>query len=299
MFPKSAAVQQQQQGQRAARTFEELAQRQPGRQVLGDLLPGSDYLPPALPALADASNLAAAAAAGGSGDRQLAPADTPPLDWSLKTTVRFSSPSPFAVAEEAALLSAGEALAAQRAAAACDAGTHGLSMQQRFLAALHSWQFPHDPWRQPAPQQRGGALPPEAAQRRLDWQAAFASLYDALRCGACDAFYYLSPEVRHLGARGGGGLRGWACSAWCAGAAGGDWPGGAAAASALGACPAEAPTPALPCPGHQEAVRGAVWGGGRGRPPAHPRAAHPLHRGPAGAAERRPRAGLCGTAAAG
>ena len=197
MFPKAAAAQQQQQqGQRAARTFEDLAHRQPGRQVLGDLLPANDYLPPALPAAADATNLAAAAAAaGGSGDRQLAPADTPPLDWSLKTTVRFSSPTPFAVAEDAALLSAGEVMAAQRAAAACDAGTHSLSMQQRFLAALHSWQFPHDPWRQPAPRLRGGALPPESLQRRLDWQAAFGSLYDALRCGACDAFYYLSPEV--------------------------------------------------------------------------------------------------------
>ena len=199
MFPKAAAAaqqqQQQQQGQRAARTFEDLAHRQPGRQVLGDLLPANDYLPPALPAAADATNLAAAAAAGGSGDRQLAPADTPPLDWSLKTTVRFSSAMPFAVAEDAALLSAGEVMAAQRAAAACDAGTHSLSMQQRFLAALHSWQFPHDPWRQPAPRLRGGALPPESLQRRLDWQAAFGSLYDALRCGACDAFYYLSPEV--------------------------------------------------------------------------------------------------------
>lgn len=195
MFPKAAAPQQQQQGQRAARTFEDLAHRQQGRQVLGDLLPANDYLPPALPAAADATNITAAVGGGG-GDRQLAPADTPPLDWSLKTTVRFSSPAPFAVAEDAALMSAGEVLAAQRAAAACDAGTHGLSMQQRFLAALHSWQFPHDPWRQPAPRLRGGALPPESLQRRLDWQAAFASLYDALRCGACDAFYYLSPEVR-------------------------------------------------------------------------------------------------------
>ena len=99
------------------------------------------------------------------------------------------------MAEEAAYLSGGSVVAAQRAFAACD-GLHSLSMQQRYLAALHSWQFPADPWRQPATgAAKLRAPPPEVVQRRQDWQVAFASLYDALRSGACDAFYYLSPEV--------------------------------------------------------------------------------------------------------
>ena len=86
-------------------------------------------------------------------------------------------------------------VAAQRAFAACD-GLHSLSLQQRYLAALHSWQFPADPWRQPATGAAKLRAPsPEVVQRRQDWQAAFASLYDALRSGACDAFYYISPEV--------------------------------------------------------------------------------------------------------
>ena len=81
LFPKAgaaAALQQQplqQQQQRTARTFEDLASQRQTRQVLGSLLPGSDWLPPALPALnAEASNLAVAAAAAAA-DRQL-PAST-------------------------------------------------------------------------------------------------------------------------------------------------------------------------------------------------------------------------------
>lgn len=166
-----------------------------GRQVLGDLLPTTDWLPPALPAVgSNAADLAAAAVAAG--DRQLPPAAAPPLDWSLKTTVRFTSPTPFAIAEEAALLPGAAVVAAQRAFVSCDAGTHSLSMQQRYLAALHSWQYPQDPWRAPcAGAAKLRAPPPEMLQRRADWQAAFCSLYDALRSGCCDAFYYLSPEV--------------------------------------------------------------------------------------------------------
>ena len=115
--------------------------------------------------------------------------------------MRFSSPAPFAIAEEAAFLSGGDALGVQRAAAAGE-GAAGLSMAQHYAAALLSWQFPADPWRTPQP----GAVklrapPPEVVARRRDWQSALCSLYDALRCGACDAFYYLSPEVRRAGGR--------------------------------------------------------------------------------------------------
>ena len=84
LFPKAgaaAALQQQAQQplqpqqQRTARTFEDLASQRQTRQVLGSLLPGSDWLPPALPALnAEATNLAAAATAAAA-DRQL-PAST-------------------------------------------------------------------------------------------------------------------------------------------------------------------------------------------------------------------------------
>lgn len=118
-----------------------------------------------------------------------------PLDWSLKTTVRFASPSAFSIADEAAFLGGAAVVQAHRAFTSGE-GVHSLSMQQRYLAALHSWQFPADPRAGPA---GGGAkprgVPPEAAARRCDWQTAFASLYGTLRSGACDAFYYLSPEV--------------------------------------------------------------------------------------------------------
>lgn len=159
-----------------------------------------DWLPPTLPALnADATNLtlaATAAAAAAGADRQLPFSTSAPVDWSLKTTVRFSSTTPFAIATEAGRLPAGAMVAAQRAFSACDAGAHApLTMQQRFLAALHSWQCPADPWRQPA-RFSSRELEPQVLQRRANWQASFASLYDALRSGACDAFYYLSPEVR-------------------------------------------------------------------------------------------------------
>ncbi|KAL4447618.1 hypothetical protein ABPG75_004837 [Micractinium tetrahymenae] len=186
-----------QQPGRAARTFEDLAAHRQSRHVLGDLLPGSNWLPDALPLHPDSSNHPSAAVAGAGGDRQLPASSSALLDWSLKTTVRFSSPTPFAIAEEAAFLPAGAVLAAQRACATCDAGL--LSMQQRFLAALHSWQFPQNPGSGPGGGGAGAAArlrapPPEVLARRRDWQAAFCSLYDALRSGACDAFYYLSPE---------------------------------------------------------------------------------------------------------
>ena len=203
LFPKAAslAAQQQQHVARGPATFADIAGGRGGgaggRAVLAEL-PGGNWLPPALPALApDATHLTAAGAGAAGGDRTLPPAPAPPLDWSLKTNVRFASPLPFSVAEDAALLPARQALEAQRAFTACHAGPGApLSLEQRYLAALHSWQFPADPWAQPA---AGAAKlrgpPPEVLQRRTDWQAAFASLYDALRCGACDAFYYLSPEV--------------------------------------------------------------------------------------------------------
>ena len=64
----------------------------------------------------DASDHFAKAAAAAQQEQQKAadlqptslPSSTnPPLDWSVKTAIRFSSPEPFVIAEEAACVSAG------------------------------------------------------------------------------------------------------------------------------------------------------------------------------------------------
>lgn len=350
---------QAQQPARAARTFEDLAGARQSRQVLGDLLPGGNWLPDALPLHPDATNHPSAAAAGGGADRQLpasctgepwdiaivavcalcrqagacdaasqrpaatlrAPHHAPrphprsapaaPVDWSLKTTARFSSPMPFGIAEEAGFLPAGAVVAAQRACASCEAGLHTLSMQQRFLAALHSWQFPQNPGAGPAGGAGGAAKlrgpPPEALARRRDWQAAFCSLYDAMRSGACDAFYYLAPEVTSRGERVSRRRR--MGSLAPAGADSARRPGLQHRRHARGQglqyssnapqllLPQHAAPPPTPA-GQQEALCRVLWCGGRGRPAAPARAADPLYGGPACAAERRAGRGLCGAAAA-
>lgn len=161
--------------------------------------PPADFLPPCLaPSLhPDATNLTLLVEPGA--ERRLAPSPSPPLDWSLKTTARFSSPSPFSVVEEALGASGGEAVAAQRTFAG-GLGTGCLSLRQQLLAALLSFQFPQDP--QPpfgggsgsAGRPRSAGPAPLQLARRQAWQSALCSLYDAFRCGRCDAFYCVSPE---------------------------------------------------------------------------------------------------------
>ncbi len=69
---KSGGMQPQtQQPGRAARTFEDLAGNRHSRQALGELLPGSNWLPDVLPLHADASNHPSAAVVGGGSERQL------------------------------------------------------------------------------------------------------------------------------------------------------------------------------------------------------------------------------------
>lgn len=192
---------------------------------LQDRALGADFLPPCLAPLsvhADATNLALLA--DPSGERCLPRSPSPPLDWSLKTTVRFSSPSPFAVVDEALCAPGREVVAAQRAFS-CGLGTGMLSMRQQVLASLLSYQFPQDP-QPPAlslaaaggrARPRGGGAAggpsPQQLARRQAWQAALCSLYDAFRAGRCGAFYCVSPEgsrnpfVAFFGAAGLGGRR--------------------------------------------------------------------------------------------
>ena len=113
--------------------------------------------------------------------------------------MRFSSPTPFALCEEAASLPAAHVVEAQRCfAAGC--GTQSLGLQQQWAAALLSYQYPQDPWAAGGGGGARGALAPALAARWHSWQGAFASLFDALRGGRCDAFYFVAPE-----ASGGGG----------------------------------------------------------------------------------------------
>ena len=65
-----------------------------------------DYLPP--PLAAPTLGTGASAGTQTAVERQLPPSEVAPIDWSLKTTARFSSPRPFSICEEAQLATARE-----------------------------------------------------------------------------------------------------------------------------------------------------------------------------------------------
>lgn len=73
------------------------------QELAGNQLPTD--LPALLPRLAP-SVLAGPSGSGAgtltAAERELLPSAQPPLDWSLKTTARFSSPTPFAICDDAA-----------------------------------------------------------------------------------------------------------------------------------------------------------------------------------------------------
>ncbi len=188
---------------RRLKTFEDVATaRQTAAAPARVPLSQADWLPPALGGAYGAAARRGAAAAAAQAALPALPlaADAPPMDWSLRDAARFSSPQPFAVWRDARAAPRREALAAQRAFAA-GSGDAALSLPQRLLAATMVWQHPAEA-APPAEAGAGGArrgapraaAPSPAARRRwLDWQAALAAAYDALRAGRCDAFYVASP----------------------------------------------------------------------------------------------------------
>ncbi|KAL3131764.1 hypothetical protein ABBQ38_007483 [Trebouxia sp. C0009 RCD-2024] len=123
----------------------------------------------------------------------------PPLDWSIKTAVRFSSAQPFAIAEEALTVSASTACSAVRAFAACE--EDGMQvLQERYQAASMSWQHPETsylPTTLSALQAAKSSPDDLIAQRHAAWQQAFRGLYYALRHRQCDAFYLATPQGVH------------------------------------------------------------------------------------------------------
>lgn len=203
LFPGAGAPSQQaSRPQGAVKFFEDIATRRPLQQQPSQALVSADWLPPVLPkpggVAGGASAHVSAAAGEGAAVRVLPAARVLPVCWALKSAVRFSCDAPFTVAQQAAALPARDVVDAQRRFAA-GTGVSGLSLPQQYLAALMSYQYPHTPGAAAVPP--GGARPgPEAAAARwADWQAALCSLYDALRCGRCDAFYVISPEASKSG----------------------------------------------------------------------------------------------------
>ncbi|DBA94913.1 TPA: hypothetical protein ACH3X1_002444 [Trebouxia sp. C0004] len=122
----------------------------------------------------------------------------PPLDWSIKTAVRFSSPEPFALAEEAVFISAGTASTAVRAFASCETDDMR-SLQERYQSSTMSWQHPETcyPPATLAALCSGKANADLLEQRQAAWKDAFRGLYHALRHRQCDAFYLTTPLGAH------------------------------------------------------------------------------------------------------
>ena len=173
----------------------------------------------------NAATAAAAAAARLSGIEL----KEPPMDWSLKTSLRFTRAQPFNLVHLARTAPRSEGkfipfyyfnfsinlifhcrekltlqnsfpifllvIDAERSFTAC-IGDTDLSPHHRLLAASMTWQYPQNP--QPPAQSRplvGTSVPSHIQQRRKDWQESLCSLYDALRTGQCSAFYVVSPQL--------------------------------------------------------------------------------------------------------
>ncbi|KAK9822053.1 hypothetical protein WJX74_003646 [Apatococcus lobatus] len=118
----------------------------------------------------------------------------PPIDWTIKTCLRFSSAEELAVCSEAAMPSseaAGQALSG--VATSC---IEGLTAQERWQAALMSWRYPASAWPREAVAALQSAPPaaPLLTQRFVAWQEGLRSLYHALRNSACNCFFLLPPQ---------------------------------------------------------------------------------------------------------
>lgn len=76
-------------------------------------------------------------------------------------------------------------------------------LQERYQQALQTYQHPEALMEQGLITALSGAKtgPAMLARRRCAWDAAFSSLFQQLRNGHSDAFYYVSPQARFLWCR--------------------------------------------------------------------------------------------------
>ncbi|CAN8017500.1 unnamed protein product [Ixodes persulcatus] len=135
-----------------------------------------------------------------------------PLDWSLKTRVRFCSPSHFPwngslkTCEEASGTT-GFVRGVHASEAASESCGLDSSPQARFHQHCLVWMHPHLPWLRLFPRQGGpggkdqGTAPsffadPSGAARaslQADWSQSFRSLYQLVRARQCPFFYACAP----------------------------------------------------------------------------------------------------------
>lgn len=165
------------------RTFEDIALSKRNRKVLKEIPINTDWLPPVVPKITSGDNNGPVDHSSSAIDNRLSP--TPPIDWSLKTTLRVTTPQPLDIWTQAEQLSGRDTTLAHRAIVT-GAGFESLSPPQQLIASLLSFQFPLDP--RPAGKSRVDM------DRREEWRSAFLSVYDAYRSGACDSFYIVSPD---------------------------------------------------------------------------------------------------------
>ncbi|XP_064488792.1 protein downstream neighbor of Son-like [Ornithodoros turicata] len=137
-----------------------------------------------------------------------------PLDWTLKTRVRFFSAKPFPwngslkTCEEASGTT-GFVRAIDTDSATSEACTLDSSPQARFHQQCLYWMHPHLPWLRLFPRQ--GAQTPLASPQlptfvdgpaqislRNDWSHSFRSLYQLLRARQCPFFYLCAPQFTTL-----------------------------------------------------------------------------------------------------
>lgn len=137
-----------------------------------------------------------------------------PLDWTLKTRVRFFSIKPFPwngslkTCEEASGTT-GFVRAIDTDATTSEGCSLDSSPQSRFHQQCLYWMHPHLPWLRMFPRQ-GSSTPlaspqlptfaegPAQASLRNDWCHSFRSLYQLVRARQCPFFYLCAPHFTTL-----------------------------------------------------------------------------------------------------
>ncbi|KAK9797426.1 hypothetical protein WJX73_000930 [Symbiochloris irregularis] len=135
----------------------------------------------------------------------------PPVDWSLKTGLRFSSAQPFDCCDQALMARPSTVCAALQGFASGRSLASG--GEEQFLHALLSWQYPQRSMDPKLIQSLSASSEGQKmmTQRREVWEEAARCLVGAVRSCTCDAFYLMSaqgarrPFVAFFGASGVGG----------------------------------------------------------------------------------------------
>eukprot|EP00873_Tetraselmis_striata_P016924 jgi/Tetstr1/437188/TSEL_002759.t1 len=127
--------------------------------------------------------------------RELHGLAAPPMDWALRTAVRYTSDAPIRIVRDGMSADTPTVVAGTRGFSRADTAQLP-KLEERYQQALLSWVYPSAPM-EPAAlgalERAGEAGKAVIAGRARGWTAAMTCLFRQVRCGACSAFYLTAP----------------------------------------------------------------------------------------------------------